>query len=265
MDKVISKTTVPTVSVIMPAYNAEGFIETAVRSVMAQTFTDWELIVIDDCSGDSTASIVERLAREDDRIRFLRNEENRGVAATRNRGLDLCTGSYAALLDSDDIWHPEKLERQLRLARTAGADIVYCSYGIVDEQGRKKCDDFIVPEAADFDSSLTKMVISCSTALLSRRVVETYRFGTEYYHEDLALWLQILRDGCTARGVPEVLADYRVMEGTRASNKLRAALHRWPVYRKLLDFSVVKSARLLAQYALLGLKKYKKTESDAEG
>lgn len=254
-----------TVSVIMPAYNAERYIEAAIRSVMAQTCPDWELIVIDDCSQDATAAVVERLAREDGRITLLHNEVNMGVAKTRNRGLDLCRGSYAALLDSDDLWYPEKLARQVELARETGADLVYCSYAIVDENGRKKCDDFIVPETTDFEASLTKSVISCSTALLSRDVVDAYRFDTAYYHEDLALWLQILKSGHTACGVPEVLAEYRVMDGTRAANKLKSAAYRWQIYRKLLGFSVSESAKLLLRYGLLGLRKYKRHSDNTKG
>lgn len=250
----------PMVSVIMPAYNGERFIEAAIRSVMAQTFTDWELIVIDDGSQDATVDVITRLMGEDPRITLLRNEKNLGVANTRNRGLDLAAGGYVALLDSDDLWYPEKLEKQVALARQTGADVVYCSYAIVDEHGRKKCDDFLVPETTDFDAFLVKSVISCSTVLLSRKVTDAYRFDGTYYHEDLALWLQILKDGHRACGVPEVLADYRVMEGTRASNKLKSAAYRWQIYRKQLGFSLGKSAGLLVQYGLLGLKKYKKQD-----
>ena len=247
-----------TVSVIMPAYNAERYIEAAIRSVMCQSLESWELIVIDDCSRDATVAVAERLAREDPRIRVLRNEENLGVAKTRNKGLDLCRGDYAALLDSDDLWYPEKLASQVALARETGADILYCSYAIVDQDGVKKCDDFIVPEATDFDASLIQSVISCSTALLSRRLVDRYRFDSTYYHEDLALWLRMLGDGYSARGNQEVLAAYRVMDGTRASNKLKSAARRWQIYRNMLHFSPVRSAKLLMQYGLLGLKKYKK-------
>lgn len=250
---------VPMVSVIMPAYNAERYIEAAIRSVMAQTYTNWELIVIDDCSKDATVDIVERLALEDERITLLRNEENQGVAKTRNRGLDLCKGSYVALLDSDDFWFPEKLEQQLLMAQRTGAGVVYCSYGIMDASGKKSCEDFIVPKRTDFEASLTKSVISCSTAFLSRPIVDAYRFDSQYYHEDLAFWLRILQDGHTAWGVEEVLAQYRVMEGTRAANKLKSAVYRWEIYRKLLNFSVVKSGKLMLQYGRLGLKKYKKT------
>ena len=256
---------IPRVSVIMPAYNAERFIEEAIGSVIRQTFQDWELLVIDDGSTDATVAVVEKLARTDSRITLLRNEVNMGVAKTRNRGLDLCRGRFAALLDSDDIWHPQKLERQLQLAEDTGADVIYCSYGIVDEWGKKLCEDFIVPARTNFEASLIKGVISCSTALLSKKIVDNYRFDTKYYHEDYALWLQILRDSYTACGNVEVLADYRVMNGTRASNKLRSAAYRWQIYRKLLKFNVIKSAGLLAQYGFLGLKKYRKLSNDTEG
>jgi teichuronic acid biosynthesis glycosyltransferase TuaG len=242
----------------MPAYNAGRFIEEAIRSVMDQTYRDWQLLVIDDGSTDDTVQVVQRLCREDDRITLLQNPENMGVAHSRNRGLSLCQGRWAALLDSDDVWHPGKLEAQLALAEKTGAQIIYCSYGIMNEQGEKRCEDFIVPEAVDFDRTLIQSNISCSTALLSPQIAENYRFDKQYYHEDLALWLQLLRDGYQARGVTEVLAQYRVMEGTRASNKLRSAANRWEIFRKMLGFSVIKSGKLILQYGLLGLKKYKK-------
>ena len=252
------ETNKPLVSVIMPAYNAERFIDAAVRSVMAQTVTDWELLILDDGSRDTTAAIAEKLAAEDARIRFLPNEANMGVAKTRNRGFDLCRGQYVALLDSDDIWLPEKLEKQLALAEQTGADIIYCSYGIMDEEDHPVCEDFIVPPTVSFDQFLTKSVISCSTALLSRKIADRYRFMTQFYHEDLALWLQILQDGHQARGVTAVLARYRIMQGSRASNKLKSALNRWRIYRKHLGLSVGRSLSLLAEYAFLGLKKYRK-------
>jgi len=248
----------PVVSVLMPAYNAERFIEEAIRSVMSQTFQEWELIVLDDCSADSTASMVEKLACEDDRITLIRNEKNMGVARTRNRGLDLCRGNYIALLDSDDVWHPEKLEKQVKLAEETGADIIYCSYEIINEHGQRTCEDFIVPERTDFETFLSQSVISCSTALLSTKITKHYRFNTDFYHEDLELWYRILRDGFLARGVVDVLAQYRVMDGTRASNKARNAVFRWRIYREAMGFPVWKSMKLLVRYAVLGLRKYKK-------
>ena len=253
----------PKVSVIMPAYNAERFIEEAIRSVMAQTVSDWELLVLDDGSQDATADIVKRLAQEDDRIRFLPNGANMGVAKTRNRGFDLCTGAYIALLDSDDVWYPEKLEKQLMLAKESNADILYCSYSIIDENGAKKCSDYLVPEHTDFNAFLAQSVISCSTAMLSRAIIDQYRFTTSFYHEDLALWLRLLQDGFQARGNREVLSAYRVMRGTRASNKLKSACNRWRTFRKYLGLPFGKCLVAMIRYAVFGLCKYRRVKTAA--
>ena len=247
-----------TVSVVMPVYNGERYLEAAVRSVMAQTFGDWELIIVDDGSTDGTPAIAARLAAEDPRIRLVKNIENRGVAASRNRGLALCGGEYVALLDGDDLWRPDKLRRQLALAQRTGADIVYCSYGMINDRGKPCCRDFIVPEETDLEASLVKSVISCSTALLRRETVGAYRFPVGYMHEDLALWLGMLRDGCRAAGTTEVLADYRVTGRGRAANKLRCARGRWEIYRHMLGYSVFRSGKLLLRYGILGLKKYRR-------
>lgn len=248
----------PAVSVVMPAYNCEKYIEAAIRSVISQTFTDWELIVIDDGSSDSTREIIDRLAAEDSRILSLPNEKNMGVAATRNRGIDISRGSYIALLDSDDVWRENKLTRQMELAESSDSDLVYCSYGIIDEDGNNLCSDFIVREVADYESTLTRTEISCSTALLSRKLVENFRFSTEFYHEDLVLWLEILRAGYTARGVDETLADYRVSKGSRASNKLKSAFERYKVFRVQMREPFFRSVGLIIKYAFLALKKYKR-------
>lgn len=248
----------PLVSVVIPAYNAERFIRETITSVISQTYGNWELWVIDDGSTDSTCEIVEEFAKRDERIRLVKNETNVGVANTRNRGFDLCRGSYVALLDSDDVWFPDKLARQLALARETGADIIYCSYKMIDETGREVCDDFIVSETADFESCLIRSEISCSTAFFSRKIIENYRFCAEYYHEDLVLWLHLLRDGYVAKGVVDVLAAYRFLQSGRSSKKIRSAINRWRIYRRCLKLSIFKSMRCIGKYAFLGIRKYKK-------
>lgn len=247
----------PLVSVVMPAYNMERYIEEAIRSVQAQTMEDWELIVVDDCSADGTCAIVEEMAKKDSRIRLLRNEKNMGVARTRNRGLDASRGSYVALMDSDDLWVPHKLEKQLALAQEEKADIVYCSYAFADQDGNKKCNDFIVPKYADMELMLKKNVIGCSMALLTARTAAQYRFTEGYYHEDYVYWLSMIRDGKKAVGNREVLTVYRLHSDSRAANKLASAKNRWKIYRSFLGMSRVKSLYYLVQYALIGVKKYR--------
>lgn len=244
----------PLISVIMPAYNAERWIAEALDSVLAQTWTNWELLILDDGSTDGTAALARDYAARDGRIRYCRNPENLGVAGTRNRGLSMARGAWVALLDSDDSWRPEKLARQLSLGQQEQADIVYCSYSLLGDS----CADFIVPARTTYASMLRSSVFSCSTVLLSQRVARSCRFPTQYYHEDYALWLALLRSGFRAVGCTEVLADYRVAQGSRSRNKLRSARYRWQVYRRAEGLTLAESLRAFAGYALCGLKKYRR-------
>ena len=246
----------PLVSVIMPAYNAEKYIEKAIMSVVNQTYTNWELIVIDDGSKDSTSEIVEKLVKKDERIAFFANEKNMGVARTRNRGFDLAKGEYVALLDSDDIWLEEKLEKQLALFSETDADIVYTSYGIIDVEDKKYKEDYLVPSQTDFEKMLGENHIGCSTVVLKKNVTEKYRFNENFYHEDYVLWMQLLKDGHKAYGLTEVLVQYRFYPGSRAANKIKSAQKRWIIYREYLDLPFVKSVVCLVNYMLAGIKKY---------
>lgn len=248
----------PLVSVIMPAYNAEQFIEEAIRSVLGQSVTDLELLVLDDGSRDRTLEIVKDMAQKDPRVRLIVNEQNMGVAKTRNRGLELCRGAYVALLDSDDYWRPQRLEKMIDRAKQTNADIIYCSYELVDEQGEKVCDDFIVPPTTSFEESIARSVILCSASLITNQLAKTQRFPTDVYHEDIALWFQLLRDGYTACGVTDVLVSYRQRANSRAGNKFTSACRRWEIYRKHLGMPFGQSVGAMVRYAYYGVKKYKR-------
>lgn len=248
----------PLVSVIMPAYNAAEFLEEAIASVKAQTVTDWELLVIDDCSKDETCRIVERIAADDGRVKLLRNERNLGAAGSRNKGLDIFRGRYVALLDSDDYWYPRMLEKMLAKAEQTGADIIYCAYELVDEEGRKVCNDFRVPDSTTFRESIVRSVITCSTVLFTGELAKNHRFPENLYHEDIAMWFQILREGGTARGVDEVLAAYRQRTGSKTANKLKSAWRRWIIYRKHLQLPFFRSVFVTVQYAYYGMLKFKR-------
>lgn len=256
-----TKSHTPRVSVVMPAYNCEKYIGEAIGSVLNQTMRDWELIVIDDCSKDGTCRIVEELAAKDSRIRLVRNEKNLGPAGSRNKGLDLAAGQYIALLDSDDLWRSEKLEKQLQLAEEKNADFIYCSYAIMDENGKKRSEDYVVPLETDLKAMLATNVVGCSTVMLSAEILRDRRFSSEFYHEDYALWLKILQQIDKAWGIVEVQVDYRVQANSRAGNKLRSARHRWEIYRNLLHLSLPKSVYYMSRYALAGFRKYRVTNS----
>ncbi len=244
------------VSVIMPAYNAEDYIEAAIRSVMAQTVTDWELFVLDDGSTDNTCAVVEALEKEDFRVRLLRNERNLGAANTRNRGFELSRGNYVALLDSDDVWKPDKLEKQIALLEETGADFAYCSYAIVDAGGNPVKRDYIVPEQVSFESLLRENCIGCSTVLLKGEVVKKHRFTPNFFHEDYVLWLQLIQAGLRGVGCTQVLASWRYIATSRSFDKKKAAQNRWRIYRDYLKLPLWKSAWVFCGYVTSSLKKY---------
>lgn len=245
-----------TVSVIMPVYNCAAYVEEAVRSVLAQTVSDLELLVIDDGSKDDTFAIVTRLAAEDARVIPLKNPENMGVARTRNRGLDMARGDYIAFLDGDDRWHPEKLRVQIARMQAENAALSYTSYAIVDAAGNPSKAAYIVPERVNFNGLLCENVIGCSTVMLTRAVAAEYRFVTDFYHEDYCLWLDILRGGHTAAGCTAPLTDWRLIQNSRSFDKKKSAHNRWRIYRGYLKLSVVRSVWAFACYAVHGVKKY---------
>jgi teichuronic acid biosynthesis glycosyltransferase TuaG len=256
MNHTAEKHTPPVVTVIMPAYNVERFIGQAIDSVRNQTFTDWQLLVLDDGSRDGTCDVVQKRAEEDSRIRLLRNEQNMGVAKTRNRGFELCTSPYVALLDSDDVWHPAKLERQLEVMRATGADVCYTSYGIMDASGEKVKQDYLVPEQTDFSGLLKENVIGCSTVMLRGDVVKKYRFETNLHHEDYALWLKLTHDGCQAAGCPEVLVNWRFIQNSRSFDKRKSACSRWKIYREYMHLPLHQSIWAFCNYAISSIRKY---------
>lgn len=246
----------PLVSVIMPAYNAEELIGAAMDSVLSQTVTDLELIVIEDCSKDRTRDVIDAYAQRDPRIRVLLNEQNMGVAKTRNRGIEVARGDYIAFLDSDDVWHPEKLCAQIRKMTEEDAQISYCSYAIIGPQGDKVRADYLVPERVTYEDLLTENCMQCSAMLIRAEVVRKLMFNTEYFHEDYILGLDMLRLGYRAVGCSEILLNWRYIENSRSFNKWRAAKNRWAIYRAYLKLPVGKTLRLFCGYTVAGLRKY---------
>ncbi len=244
------------VSVVMPAFNSEKYIIDSIVSVMVQTCPDWELIVCDDCSSDDTPHIVKEFTKVDPRIRLLESGANVGAAAARNRGVGVAQGECIALLDSDDVWEPKKLELQLNLMRSSSAPIIYCSYDLIGCDGGDLGRKYFVSPEATFDSMLFENTIGCSTCLIEASLLKTHPFSCDYYHEDYLLWMTLLREGSVARGCPEVLMHYRQVHGSKSSNKAKSAFRRWSIYRNGLGLSWIKSALAFARYSISGLRKY---------
>lgn len=247
----------PAVSVIIPAYNCEEYLEEAVSSVLDQTFEDLELIIIDDCSTDGTQALMERLAGRDSRIRIYHNEENLGAAGTRNRGVMMARAKWIAFLDGDDLWEREKLEKQLDLAaRIPEARLIFTGSAFIEDDGMTIAYVLHVPETVDRKALLKQNVISCSSVLIRRELMERFPMPREEgIHEDFADWLRILEEVPCAYGVDEPLLIYRRALTSKSGKKGKSARMNWKTY----EYAGVKGPKkvtAMAGYTMHGFVKY---------
>lgn len=241
-----------TVSIVVPVFNAAGWIEETVRSVQAQSFSDWELILVDDHSVDESAKICQRLAESDPRIRLMCQKDGvKGAANARNLGTQHASGRYLAFLDADDVWRSDKLERELAFLQEKKAAFVFCSYEFGDENAKGTGKVVHVPGTLSYKQALSRTVIFTSTVLF-----DTKKLPKELLHmpdvksEDTATWWRILRAGHTAFGLDENLVIYRRPKKSLSSNKLEAMRRIWMLYRGQEGLSPVKSAWYFCFWAL---------------
>ncbi|WP_227511992.1 glycosyltransferase family 2 protein [Tritonibacter mobilis] len=228
----------PGVSVIMPAYNAEMTLVHAVASVQAQSFTDWELILIEDGSSDQTANACTMLAQEDARIRVVYQTENTGAAVARNAGLALARGRYVAFLDADDLWHKEKLERQISFMKEHGA--VFSYTGFLRQRGHKQR-RVHVPAQMTRERLLQGNVIGCLTAIYDRAHFGDVQMPNLRLRQDFAFWLLLLTRCQNAFGLDEPLAVYRVHSTSLSAGRIKAMRATWKMYRIHLGLSALRS------------------------
>lgn len=245
----------PLISVVIPNYNGKRFIADTIQSVLRQSYTNFELIIVDDSSTDGSIDILKVFSKKDKRITLILNNQNHGVSSVRNQGIQFSTGKYIALLDNDDLWEEDKLERQLAIAEQ-GFEIVYCSYDFIDEHGKPIKRPFIVPEMTSFRSMLQSSVISCSTAFIKADIFKKFSFSSDFYHEDYVMWMNLLRLPIKAKGDKKVLMHYRQTSRSRSSKKINAARERWIIYRKALDLDIFTSIFAFISYSVRGIFKY---------
>lgn len=245
------------VSVVMPSFNAERTVEQAIASVLSQTYREFELIVVDDCSTDGTYEIAARAGRDDKRVRLLRNKENQGVARSRNIGVQAARFEWVAFLDSDDMWRPEKLEKQVRLVGGNGVrSICFTGSTFMDEDARRIPYELSVPGEISRRELLKQNLISCSSVLVKKETLLQYPMhGDAMIHEDLATWLKILEKEDCAVGLNEPLLVYRVHKASKSGNKLHAAEMQWRTYR-YVGISMPWAAYYFLIYTVRSLRKY---------
>lgn len=252
----------PLVSVVMPVYNSAATLGAAIRSVLAQTHTDLELLATDDASTDESMDMLKDFARQDERV-LPEAAPKGGAARARNRAIERARGDYIAFLDSDDMWLPTKAEQQLEFAARVDAPLTFTSYYKMDAEYDGEAVDFTsngrvvwARDQVDYRAMLTQDHIGALTAMYDRNALGSRLMPDMPKRQDYALWLSIMRDGAVARGLREPLAVYRSQRaGSLSSNKLALVPYNWSLYREHEHLSAPQSTRALAGAAWHSLRK----------
>ena len=232
----------PLVSIITPLYNSEKFIAETIESVIAQTYKSWEMIIVNDCSKDNGASIVKEYSKKDKRIKLFNNEKNLGGAGTRNRAIKEAKGKYLAFLDSDDIWTPLKLEKQISFMEENDFSFTFTEYEKIDEESKSLNKKVIVPKRVTYKKLLKANVIGCLTAIYNQEKLGKIYMPDVRKGQDFALWLEVLKVSKEGYGLFEVLGKYRIRDNSLSQNKLDRIKCNYLIFRKYNNLDIIQSS-----------------------
>ena len=229
------------ISIIMPSYKSERFISKTIESVLAQTYQNWQMIIVDDVSPDDSNEIIEEYCKKDSRIKLIKLEKNSGPAVARNRAIEEAKGKYIAFLDADDLWKPEKLEKQIKFMEEKNCALSYSAYETMSEEGELQNKYINPPLKISYQDLLKSNYIGCLTA-----IYDTQKIGKVYMpniskRQDYGLWLKILRKTDFAYGLEESLGVYRIMSNSVSSNKFKLLKFNYLLFKEHENFSVIKS------------------------
>lgn len=246
------------VSIITPCYNGAKYIGETIESVLAQTYSMWEMIIVDDGSRDNSAEVIKEYTEKDSRI-VLVQQANGGSAAARNNGIRCAEGQYIALLDADDLWDPMFLEKQIKFMKDKNAVCVYCTYRMIDKNSKEILHPVLAQEQVTDKDMMVMNYIGCLSGLY-----DASKYGKIYLREELksirddyAYWLDIVKLEGKAYGNKENLASYRVLANSTTGNKKKLIKKQYQFYRQFLKLSPVKSTSNLIRWGIRGVKKYR--------
>lgn len=229
------------VSVIMPAYNSEAFISEAIRSVIDQTYPNWELFVIDDASSDSTLKIIQDYSGKDDRIHILKNSSNKGTHKTRNKGIEAANGDFMAFLDADDQWKPEKLQKQLEIISREDIAACFSSYDLISENGKSLNKKVEALPVLTYEKLLKANYVGNLTGIYNVKVLGKIYCPEIRKRQDWALWLKVIEEGGPMEGIKDSLAIYRIRKNSISNNKFEMLKYNFLVYNQVLGYGFIGS------------------------
>ncbi len=231
------------VSIVVPVYNAEKFLNETINSVLNQTYFNWELLLINDCSSDNSKSIYEKY-KSDKRIKWFDQEKNGGAALARNKGIEISKGDFLCFLDADDLWEKEKLEKQVKFIKEKDCAFSFTGYEFADENGKPNGKKVFIPERIDYRKALKNTTIWTSTVMfdMSKLSKDDIYMPNVRRGQDTATWWKVLKQVDYAFGLNEILSYYRRTSDTLSSNKIKALKRTWYLYRKVERLNLFQSA-----------------------
>ena len=245
------------ISIIMPTYNSEKYIIETIRSVQKQTYSNWELVIVDDCSTDNTVKIINNFKKYDNRIKLIVLNKNYGASIARNISLNNSTGRYISYLDSDDRWKPNKLTRQIEFMQKNNYAFCCTSYELIDDAGKKINKVIHIPIQINYFQYLTYNILQTIGIMIDLQQINKKLLNMPNIRigEDAATWLQILKAGYDCYGLDEILAEYRRRRGSLSSNKFISVIYAWNLYRNIEKLPFLYSVYCFIRYALLAIYK----------
>ncbi len=242
-------------SVIVTAFNCEKYILETLKSIDAQTFKDYETIIINDFSEDNTEKIIRDFINKENWSLYS-NNKNEGVVYSRNKAFEFAKGKYIAIIDGDDVWENDKLEKQYEILKNSDIGLCYTSYSFIDENAKSKRYIYKIKETATYSSLLKENYIGTSTAVFKTEYIKKFKMHPDVAHEDYYYWLTLLKNGAKAQGIIEPLVKYRIHGEGRSYNKLQAAKNRFKIYRLYEKLGLIKSSACFVSYVFHAIKKY---------
>lgn len=245
------------VSIVVPVYNAERFVAETIENILQQEYQNWELILVDDCSTDKSAKIINEYTLKDGRIHYFRNKENSGAAVTRNNGIDRANGRYICFIDADDKWKNEKLNKQIKFMQEKDCAFSFTSYEFADSNCIPNGKKVIVPKTITYKQALKNTTIWTSTVMfdMSKLTKEDIYMPNVRRGQDTATWWKVLKKIDVAYGLNEVLSYYRRDSSSLSANKWVALKRTWNLYRNVEGLGFAASVYNFTCYAFNAVKR----------
>lgn len=244
------------VSVIIPVYNVEKYIDRTLNSIFAQTYDQIEIVMVDDQSSDKSAELIKRYQEEHPEIIYYLQPQNMGAGHARNKALELAKGQYVAFLDADDVWKPEKVEKQINLMREKNGSFCFTAIEMIDGEDNVIKPKRKVREKIDYKFLLSNTMIPTSSVVVDRIVIGDFRMHLRRGGQDYATWLKLLRDGSTAYGIDEALVGYRIDGESLSSNKLKSIQQIWEIQTQDEGISKIAAFFHIIVWTMNSIKKY---------